>query len=86
MTLKVLVAIIAIALAMVRSTQSTTSEESDYVCICTRVLNPVCASNGVTYANPCIFDCNKSKNQDLYIKFKGNCDTKHVDDSPESTF
>ena len=35
-------------------------------CKCSKILQPVCATNGFTYDNVCIFDC-------LREKCPGNC-------------
>ncbi|XP_015606803.1 serine protease inhibitor Kazal-type 1 [Cephus cinctus] len=29
-------------------------------CICTRIYSPVCATNGVTYDNECLFKCTRN--------------------------
>lgn len=30
-------------------------------CVCSRILKPVCASNGKTYSNECMFNCLKQE-------------------------
>lgn len=48
-------------------------------CPCPRLLDPVCASNGRTYDNDCLFECAqrywKSKNVDLKLVKRGTCET-----------
>lgn len=54
----------------------------DLECACPRILIPVCASNGKTYDNWCIFDCaaKKSKTRMEIVK-KAACDQdEHLED------
>ncbi|XP_055296391.1 serine protease inhibitor dipetalogastin-like [Sitodiplosis mosellana] len=44
------------------------------VCICTREYLPVCGFNDQTYSNNCEFQCAKSKDARLEIRFHGECD------------
>lgn len=51
--------------------------EKDPNCICENIRNPVCASNGRTYPNPCEFRCVAvtplGRFMNLYIKHYGIC-------------
>lgn len=51
---------------------------SEGVCACSRHFTPICGSDGVTYANPCLFNCSKQKNKSLEIKHKGECSEDHT--------
>ncbi|XP_017772959.1 PREDICTED: serine protease inhibitor dipetalogastin-like, partial [Nicrophorus vespilloides] len=42
-------------------------------CPCTREYRPVCATNGVTYANPCLFRCAKKTFEFIEIAYNGKC-------------
>lgn len=43
-------------------------------CLCTREYSPICASDGKTYSNVCLFKCEKQRNRDLKIQLQGECD------------
>lgn len=79
MSLKSVIVIIGVAFIMMQSVHSSSlrisSEENN--CICTREYFPLCASNGVTYSNWCLFECDKERNTDLLIKFEGDCDEEY---------
>ncbi|XP_022125837.2 serine protease inhibitor dipetalogastin [Pieris rapae] len=48
------------------------------ICLCTTDLRPVCANNGLTYDNPCLFNCAKdaSTREELHIEHEGICASK----------
>lgn len=43
-------------------------------CLCDYSLQPICASNFITYANMCAFDCAAAKNPNLMVLYYGNCE------------
>lgn len=42
-------------------------------CICTKEYLPVCGSDGMTYGNECVFNCEKRYVVDLTILKEGEC-------------
>ncbi|CAH2093170.1 unnamed protein product [Euphydryas editha] len=52
-------------------------------CVCTRNLTPVCGSDGKTYNNPCLLNCQRLENKDLQIEKFGPCTS---DDVPKVCF
>lgn len=50
-------------------------------CVCTRIYDPVCGSDGKTYSNDCHFNCQKSKHSNLIIAHRGEC--KVIEAEPE---
>ncbi|GJQ73610.1 hypothetical protein Trydic_g13954 [Trypoxylus dichotomus] len=49
-------------------------EDIQTLCICGRIYQPLCASNGVTYANPCEFDCVLKRKRNLRVIKAGRCE------------
>lgn len=64
---KILIVISCVALAKAASV-------SQDECFCIRNYVPLCASDGETYSNECVFNCAKSQRSDLSIAFHGACD------------
>lgn len=72
-----LLAIVLVAIFAIGSSHETP------VCACARNYMPVCASNGRTYANKCVFDCDNSglgRSAQLRIVANTNCDDQENDD------
>ncbi|KAG5891319.1 hypothetical protein JTB14_036887 [Gonioctena quinquepunctata] len=51
------------------------SKAEEHVCICPRHFRPICASDGNTYSNECIFKCHMKKLgvENLEIVADGSC-------------
>jgi len=45
----------------------------DKPCLCPRIRDPVCGSDGRTYSNKCLLECAQKKNPDLKLVHKGPC-------------
>lgn len=79
MNLRFLVLIVGIVLTVMHSAYSSSigvpMEEND--CICTREYFPICASNGITYSNKCLFECEKEMHNELKMEFEGDCDNEY---------
>lgn len=81
MHLKTLIVFIAVILAVTHAA-SIISHGEEYDCNCTREYTPICASNGVTYANACSFHCAKVEILDLETLYDGECEeeSEELDD------
>ncbi|MPC30362.1 ovomucoid-like [Portunus trituberculatus] len=44
---------------------------------CTRERNPVCGSDTVTYANPCLFSIAQCQNRKLTMRHMGECNPRN---------
>lgn len=43
-------------------------------CLCDYTIQPLCASNYITYGNLCSFDCAAAKNSNLMVLYYGKCE------------
>lgn len=77
MGLRKLILIVGIAAAVMQPTDSATIGDQGSSCMCSREYFPICASNGITYSNECLFNCAKEQNKDLDIRFYGECIEDH---------
>lgn len=79
-TLKVTL-LLFIAFVAIQSTRADGPVFKRDLCVCPRILMPVCASNGKTYSNECEFNCAREAAKekgmgDMYIVRNGDCDMK----------
>lgn len=50
------------------------SDDSGSICNCDKSLNPICGSDGKSYNNPCLLDCeNYKSNTNVQITHAGYC-------------
>ncbi|ETV81988.1 hypothetical protein H257_05516 [Aphanomyces astaci] len=69
---------LALAFLMTASGQRPTKDECAGLRTCTRELDPVCGSDGVTYFNPCAFKFSQCDKHDLTLRARGQCDPTQV--------
>lgn len=62
---------LAVAAFVIHPTNSVGDQDDG--CLCTREYFPVCGSDGVMYANKCLLECAKKKNQHLEVKPLAEC-------------
>lgn len=53
--------------------QKVSKETSLGNCVCSRELKQICGSNNVTYSNQCTFDCARNTNNQLTVRYLGEC-------------
>ncbi|XP_050356825.1 turripeptide Pal9.2-like [Nymphalis io] len=51
---------------------STTEETVKKNCMCSKIYDPICGSNGQSYYNLCQLEC-ENKNGTVSVKHQGNC-------------
>ncbi|KAJ8953705.1 hypothetical protein NQ314_007314 [Rhamnusium bicolor] len=56
-------------------------------CACPRNYDPLCASDGETYSNECLFNCQRTRSASLRILARGTCSdsvlTHFAQDNPQ---
>lgn len=69
-----LFAFIALTVLFVQLSHSASIPSDNYnTCGCSRNYAPVCATDGITYGNECLFLCEKEIRDDIQIKHDGVC-------------
>lgn len=74
----VLVASFLVLHAMAKGSEKKNGiDDEDALCPCSRILDPVCADNGKTYANKCLFRCAakalEKRGEKITIVKQGEC-------------
>lgn len=60
-----------------RMPKVTKTDENAEICTCSREYQPVCGSDGNTYANKCRLICAKKQSEHLAINYQGECGDIH---------
>ncbi|XP_046972805.1 turripeptide Pal9.2-like [Vanessa cardui] len=55
-----------------KTVATTTQEPEKKNCMCSKIYDPVCGSNGQSYYNLCQLEC-ENKNGTVFVKHQGNC-------------
>ncbi|XP_047036843.1 serine protease inhibitor dipetalogastin-like [Helicoverpa armigera] len=50
-----------------------TTEAPNRSCLCSKIYDPVCASNYQSYFNLCFLECKVSKTDNVSVVHQGNC-------------
>lgn len=80
--MKAFIVVMIAALAM--AAFAAAEDDDSPKCFCPRMYDPVCASNGRTYANRCEFDCVQKVQRSLRVLHRGSCDEIVSNDIEES--
>nr|CCD17769.1 PSTI [Locusta migratoria] len=74
---KTLVCLAVVLLVASAVSCASASRLGERVCACPRIYRPLCASDGKTYANECVFKCEMFKGRiesDVQIVREGSCE------------
>lgn len=75
-----LIVIVGVAALVMQQSNSASIGGQNNMCLCTKEYDPVCGSDRQTYGNKCVFECEKSKRNDLELMFYGDCDEQAADE------